>query len=311
MTFDRARMARDLREGLSEQPRRIPPKYFYDERGSRLFDEITRLPEYYPTRAERELLIRWSRTIIGIARPRTLVELGAGSADKTRTILDEMLRAAQDDVTYIPVDVSAGFLAQSAAQLRDEYPSLCITPVAADFSTHFALPDHPSPALHAFLGSTIGNFTPDEAVSLVSSVRERMESGDYFLLGVDLRKDSALIESAYNDSRGVTARFNRNMLSVINDCLGANFNVSAFDHSAIYNEREHRIEMRLIARAEQSVAIPDVGDFTFADGDWILTEVSYKYDRALAADVLAQSELVLREWFTDDAGLFALALSSR
>jgi len=303
-------MARDLREGLSEQPRRIPPKYFYDEHGSRLFDEITRLPEYYPTRAERELLIRWGATIVGIAKPRTLVELGAGSADKTRTILDEMLRAAQSDVTYVPVDVSAGFLAKSAVQLRNEYPSLCVTPVVADFSTHFALPEHPSPALHAFLGSTIGNFTPDDAVGLVSSVRERMAASDYFLLGVDLRKDPGLIENAYNDSRGITAQFNKNMLSVINECLGADFNLSAFSHSAIYNDREQRMEMRLIARGDQSVVIPDVGDFYFADGDGILTEVSYKYDRSLASDILERSGLVLREWFTDDAGLFALALSS-
>lgn len=302
-------MARDVLAGLSEQPRHIPPKYFYDERGSHLFDEITRLPEYYPTRAERELLVRWGATIIGIARPRTLVELGAGSADKTRTILDEMLRAAQSDMAYIPVDVSAGFLAQSAAQLQAEYPSLCISPVAADFSTHFTLPEHPSPALHAFLGSTIGNFTPDDAVGLVSSVRERMGPSDYFLLGVDLRKDSTVIENAYNDSRGITAQFNKNMLSVINECLGADFNLAGFSHSAVYNEREHRVEMRLIARGSQSVVIPDIGNFSFADGDWILTEVSYKYDRALANDILKRSKLVLREWFTDDAGLFALALA--
>lgn len=304
-------MARDLREGLSEQPRRIPPKYFYNEHGSRLFDEITRLPEYYPTRAERELLIRWSTKIVEIAKPRTLVELGAGSSDKTRTILDAMLSAAQREVTYIPVDVSADFLARSAAQLQNEYPSLCITPVAADFSTHFALPEHPTPALHAFLGSTIGNFTPDDAVGLLSSVRERMGPHDYFLLGVDLRKDSELIESAYNDSRGITAQFNRNMLAVINECLGANFNLSAFSHSAIYNEREHRIEMRLIARGDQAVVIPDVGEFCFAGGDWILTELSYKYDRSLASGILERSGLILRDWFTDETGLFALALSSR
>lgn len=303
-------MARDLREGLFEQPRRIPPKYFYDERGSQLFDEITQLPEYYPTSAERDLLIRWAATIVKIVKPRTLVELGAGSADKTRTILDEMLRAAQSEVTYIPVDVSADFMTRSAAQLQDEYPSLRIAPVAADFSTNFALPDHQLPALHAFLGSTIGNFTPEDAVSLVSSVRERMGPHDYFLLGVDLRKDPGLIERAYNDSRGVTAQFNRNMLSVINECLGANFDVSAFSHSAVYNEREHRIEMRLVARGDQSVTIPDVGDFAFADGDWILTEVSYKYDRSLASAILERSGLVLRDWFADEAGLFALALSS-
>ena len=304
-------MVRDLREGLLAQPRRIPSKYFYDERGSQLFDEITRLPEYYPTRAERALLLRCARTIVGVAAPHTLVELGAGSADKTRILLDEMLRIAPADATYVPVDVSADFLAASAAQLRAEYPALTIRPVAADFSTHFSLSAHPSPALHVFLGSTIGNFTPDDAIRLVSSVRERMASTDFFLLGVDLRKDAALIERAYNDTRGVTARFNRNMLTVINDCLGADFDPSRFGHNAVYNTEHHRIEMRLISCGDQQVDIPGVGRLTFKAGEAILTEFSYKYDYDLAAELLSGSGLVLREWFTDDAGLFALALASR
>lgn len=303
-------MERDVREGLSARPRQLPSKYFYDERGSQLFDEITRLPEYYPTRSERALLKRCAATIIDITHPRTLVELGAGSSDKTRLLLDEMMRVAQETITYIPVDVSADFLETSAAQLREEYPTLDMHPLAADFSTHVALPSHPSPALHAFLGSTIGNFTPDVAVELVSSVRERMASADFFLLGVDLRKDTKLIERAYNDSQGVTATFNRNMLSVINKRLGANFDPSRFEHNAIYNENEHRIEMRLVSRGEQRVDVPGTGEVTFADGDAIITEFSYKYDRTLATDVLSRGGLSLKKWFADDSGMFALALAS-
>lgn len=304
-------MLRDVRDGLSAHPRQLPPKYFYDERGSRLFDEITRLAEYYPTRAERALLEQCASTIIGIALPATLIELGSGSSDKTRLLLDEMLRRSPANATYIPVDVSADFLESSAVQLRAEYPSLRTHPVATDFATHFALPPHPSPALHAFLGSTIGNFTPDVAVELVSGVRERMASTDFFLLGVDLRKNPQTIERAYNDSQGVTARFNKNMLNVINERLGSDFDASMFDHNAVYNTNEHRIEMRLISRADQEVNIPDIGSISLGDGEGIVTELSYKYDRDLANELLKQSGLSLREWFTDDHGMFALALASR
>lgn len=303
-------MLRDVREGLSARPRQLPPKYFYDERGSQLFDEITRLPEYYPTRAERLLLGHCAAKIIDIARPATLVELGAGSSDKTRLLLEEMLRRTPASATYIPVDVSADFLARSAVQLRAEYPLLQTLPVAADFSTHFTLPPHPSPALHAFLGSTIGNFTPDIAVDLVSAVRNRMSPADFFLLGVDLRKDPEMIEQAYNDSQGVTARFNKNMLNVINTRLGADFDTSMFDHNAVYNAVEHRIEMRLISRGEQEVSIPEIGRVKFGDGESIVTELSYKYDRDLATELLTRSGLRLREWFTDETQLFALVLAS-
>lgn len=311
VTFDRDLMLSDVRAGLAADPRQLPSKYFYDERGSQLFDEITRLPEYYPTSAERALLQHRAATIISIACPATLIELGAGSSDKTRLLLDEMLKSRLSDTTYIPVDVSADFLTTSVTQLRDEYPSLTTHPVVADFSAQFALPAHPLPALHAFLGSTIGNFTPPEAVELVSSVRKRMAVGDFFLLGVDLRKDPLKIERAYNDTRGVTAEFNRNILHAVNDRLGANFDTSTFDHNAVYNTNEHRIEMRLISRATQTVSIPGIGDVSFAPGDAILTELSYKYDRAAATDLLTRSGLQLSEWFTDDAGSFALALANR
>ncbi|MES2358219.1 MAG: L-histidine N(alpha)-methyltransferase [Gemmatimonadota bacterium] len=304
-------MLSDVREGLTAQPRHLPSKYFYDERGSQLFDEITRLPEYYPTRAERALLQDRAATIVSITHPATLIELGAGSSEKTRLLLDQILKSRPSDVTYIPVDVSADFLTASVAQLRDEYPSLTTSPVVADFSAQFALSTHPLPALHAFLGSTIGNFTPAAAVELVTSVRKRMAIGDFFLLGIDLRKDPIQVERAYNDSRGVTAEFNRNILNVINNTLGANFDTSMFDHNAVYDTDKHRIEMRLRSRIQQTVSIPEVGDIVFAAGDAILTELSYKYDRGIVTDLLFASGLQLREWFTDDAESFALALASR
>jgi L-histidine Nalpha-methyltransferase len=303
-------MLRDVREGLTTRPRQLPPKYFYDESGSRLFDEITRLPEYYPTRVERSLLEARASVIIGIANPATLVELGAGSSDKTRLLLEEMLRRTASGATYVPVDVSADFLETSAAQLRMEYPSLVTLPVAADFSAYFALPPHPLPAMHAFLGSTIGNFTPDVAVELLTGAHHRMTPGDCFLLGVDLRKDPRVIERAYNDSQGVTAQFNRNMLNVINKTLGADFDPSKFDHNAVYNGTEHRLEMRLVSRADQTVRVPDAGSFTLARGETIITEFSYKYDRETITDLLRRGGLGLREWFSDDAGMFALALAS-
>jgi L-histidine N-alpha-methyltransferase len=304
-------MLSDVRTGLSSTPRQISSKYFYDERGSQLFDEITRLPEYYPTRAERALLERCAATIVDTVRPVTLVELGAGSSDKTRLLLDQMVRRSELGTTYIPVDVSAEFLASSTDQLRIEYPSVETRPVVADFSSRFELPAHSPPALHAFLGSTIGNFTPSAAVDLVRKVCERMAPEDYFLLGVDLRKNPHQIEAAYNDSQGVTASFNRNMLDAINAGLGANFNSSRFDHKAIYNATEHRIEMWLVSQTDQVVEIPGIGSVTFDAGDELLTELSYKYDRELATELLTRSGLHMQNWFTDDAGLFALTLATR
>ncbi len=303
-------MVRDVSDGLAASPRQLPSKYFYDERGSQLFDEITRLDEYYPTRAERALLQQCAATIIDIARPKTVLELGAGSSDKTRVLLDAMATHGPHDATYLPVDVSYDFLAASAVQLRREYPELRVVPVAADFSTAFPVPPHPSPTLHVFLGSTIGNFTPEHAVSLLTGARARMCAGDFFLLGIDLRKDPDIIERAYNDASGITAAFNKNILQVINNTLGADFDQSAFNHDAIYNRADHRVEMRLVSRREQDVHIPDVGKLHLAVDESILTEFSYKYDRELASDILEQSGLTLREWLTDVARSFALALAS-
>ncbi|MGI9090072.1 MAG: L-histidine N(alpha)-methyltransferase [Gemmatimonadaceae bacterium] len=313
MTFDRPQLLRDARIGMATTPKSLPPKYFYDERGSELFDEITRLPEYYPTRAERSLLQRCSREIIDETTPLTLIELGAGSADKTHYLLDAMIANSSNvtlpDVTYLPVDVSADFLERSAERLRLEYPQLKITPVIADFAAPFQLPAYPEPALHAFLGSTIGNFTPAAAATFLSGVRQRMARADYFLLGADLRKDVHVLERAYNDAQGITAQFNKNALHVMNAVLGADFNVDLFEHRAVYNHAEHRIEMHLVSNGAQTVMIPGVGNVSFADGEYMLTEVSYKYDRAMIAELLTQGGLELLRWITDESELFALALA--
>lgn len=310
VTFDRSQLLHDVRVGMASSPKSLPPKYFYDERGSELFDEITRLPEYYPTRAERSLLQRYSREIIAASAPKTLVELGAGSADKTRYLLDAMLATDMPGMTYVPTDVSADFLERSAIRLRAQYPRLHVIPVIADFSAHFSLPAYPPPALHAFLGSTIGNFTPTSAIELLNGVRQRMARGDHFLLGADQRKDVATLERAYNDPEGVTALFNRNVLHVVNKMLGANFDTDRFEHAAIYDTSQHRIEMHLVSRGQQTVNVPEVGDIQFTDGEYILTEVSYKYDRATIAGTLDQAGLELSRWTTDASEMFAIALAT-
>jgi L-histidine N-alpha-methyltransferase len=304
-----AGMRAEIREGLGRAQKELPPKYFYDERGSELFEEITRLPEYYLTRTERALLQRWMPEWIGRLRPRSLVELGAGSAEKTRIVLDA-IRDAVGGAAYVPVDVSAEFLEATALRLSAEYPTLDVVPVVADMTAGFALPpDLPSPTLHAFLGSTIGNFSPGEAVALLGRVRARMRPGDTFLMGVDLRKDPRVIEAAYNDAAGVTAEFNRNMLRVVNALAGADFDPAAYDHLAFYNTADHRVEMHLVARAPQAVTIPGAGEFTVDAGETIRTEISCKHDRASVTEMLAAAGMRLAEWETDEDGLYAILLA--
>jgi len=304
-----ARALADLRDGLSRPQKELPPKYFYDEHGSGLFEAITRLPEYYLTRTERALLGRWMPEWIGLSRPRALVELGAGGAGKTRIVLDAMTDTV-GSAAYVPVDVSAGFLDAVAARLAGEYPTVDVLPLVADITADFALPDNlPRPTLHAFLGSTIGNFTPPEAVALLARVRRRMQPGDAFLMGVDLRKDPAVIEAAYNDAAGVTAEFNRNMLRVLNALAGADFDPYAFDHRAFYHRGLHRIEMHLDARTPQVVTIPGVGEVRVGAGESIRTEISCKHDRASVEAMLAAAGMRLAEWEMDTDGLYAILLA--
>ena len=302
----------DLREGLSRPQKELPPKYFYDARGSALFEAITRLPEYYLTRAERALLERWMPAWIGETRPGALVELGAGSAEKTRILLDAIAAAADGRrAAYVPVDVSAEFLDETAVRLSAEYPSIDVVPLAADFTAAFTLPaELPRPVLHAFLGSTIGNFSPEEAVALLRGARGRMGEGDWFLMGVDLRKDPAVIEAAYNDSQGVTAAFNLNMLRVLNAAAGTDFDPDAFDHRAFYDTAGHRIEMHLVSRAAQAVTVPGVGVFPFRAGETLRTEISCKHDRASVEAMLAAAGMRLARWETGPEALFAILLAT-
>lgn len=304
----RQQMVRDVREGLTKAKKQLSPKYFYDERGSELFEEITQLPEYYLTRAERSLLDQRISEIIAAVRPCSLVELGAGSATKTRLILDEM-RTSGCAECYVPIDVSKEFLEATALQLQADYPDIRITPVVSDITKPFSLPPLASPTLVAFLGSTIGNFPREPAIRLLSHVARTMSPSDRFLLGADLIKDPDVINRAYNDSKGVTAAFNLNVLERLNRELGANFPVGDYDHRAFYSSEHHRVEMHLIARDAHKVVIPEIGEIQFQKGESIRTELSYKYDRATLEDILRSSGLVMEKWMPADDGSFALALA--
>ncbi len=304
----RQQMLRDVRHGLTHYPKQLSPKYFYDERGSELFEEITQLPEYYLTRAERALLEDRIGEIVALVQPCSLVELGAGSATKTRIIIDQM-RTNGCAECYVPVDVSKDFLEATAIQLREDYPDIQIKPVASDITEPFSLPPIASPTLVAFLGSTIGNFPREQAVSLLSHIARAMGPTDRFLLGADLIKDADVIHRAYNDSQGVTAAFNLNVLNRLNRELGADFPLSDYEHRAFYNKEQHRIEMHLIARKAHEVTIPEVGVVSFAAGESIRTELSYKYDRTILEDILCASGLVMERWMPAHDASFALALA--
>lgn len=304
------RMRADVGRGLAAKPKTLPPKYFYDARGSSLFDEITRLPEYYLTRTEGALLQTWFPRWAAAARPRSLVELGAGYSEKSRIVLDAMSVHGEAGV-YVPVDVSAAALEEAAERLRSEYPGVDVRPVIADIAIGFRLPaDLPRPTWFAFLGSTIGNFERPRAVQLLRRVRAAMQPSDRFLMGVDLEKDRDRLEAAYNDARGVTAQFNLNMLRVLNRELGADFHLDAFEHRAVYVPEKARIEMHLVSTREQTVTVPEVGRFRFRKGESIRTEISCKYTREAVADLCAGADLRIEQWKSDRDRLFAIVLAA-
>lgn len=297
-----------IRAGLGRPQKELPSQLFYDERGSELFEEITRLPEYYLTRAEQSLLREHAPRWVAEQGPRSLIELGAGSAAKTRVLLDVM-RAQRIAGTYVPVDISADFLERTTAALRLEYPGLVVAPVVADFTTSLPLPPSlPRPALLTFLGSTIGNFTAPAAVDLLRRVGRAMGPADRLLLGVDLRKEVAVLEAAYNDERGVTKEFNLNLLRVVNARFGADFDVEGFRHRAVYDSRRHRIEMHLVSTRPQSVRIPGAGEFELREGEAIRTEISCKYDQRSVAEMFLAAGMEALEWRQTPDGRFALAL---
>ncbi|WP_016823515.1 L-histidine N(alpha)-methyltransferase [Streptomyces viridosporus] len=301
-----AALRADVLEGLTGRPRTLPPKWFYDARGSELFEEITALPEYYPTRAEREILAARSEEIAAAAGARTLVELGSGSSEKTRYLLDALteLRA------YVPVDVSESALTRAGRALVAERPGLDVHALIADFTARPALPATPGPRLVAFLGGTIGNLLPAERAVFLASLRDLLTPGDCLLLGTDLVKDEQVLVRAYDDAAGVTAAFNKNVLTVINRELGADFDPAAFDHVALWDAGHEWIEMRLRSRVAQTVKVPALDlAVDFAAGEDLRTEVSAKFQKEGVRDELDSAGLELTRWWTDEAGRFALSLS--
>lgn len=299
----------DVRDGLSRTPKSLPPKWFYDSAGSDLFDRITRLPEYYPTRAEAAILRDRARLVAAATGADTLVELGSGTSEKTRMLLDAM-SAAGTLRRFVPFDVDRSVLESASAALTSEYPGLAIEAVCGDFERHLAEIPRGGSRLVAFLGSTIGNLTPGPRAAFLNALGEALEPGDALLLGTDLVKDTGRLVRAYDDSAGVTAAFNRNVLAVINRELDADFEPKAFAHVARWNDRARRIEMWLRADATQSVRIRAL-DMTvdFADGEEMLTEVSCKFTPDLVDAELYAAGLSRTHWWTDPAGDFGVSLA--
>jgi L-histidine Nalpha-methyltransferase len=305
--------AEDVARGLASSPKQLPPKWFYDSLGSTLFDAICYLPEYYLTRAEDGLLAANARDIAArcVAETR-LVELGAGTSRKTRHLMRALL-GRQASLEFVPVDVDGGMLESSAEKLMDEFDALSVRAISADFTDDalFTTPldsDHHN--LVAFLGSTIGNLDRDEAVTLLRNVASALHPGDHFLLGVDLVKDPAVLEAAYDDPTGVTAAFNLNVLGRINRELGGSFDLRSFEHRAFYNQKADRIEMHLVSRVAQSVSIASTQQtIEFAAGETIHTENSWKYSMPMIERLAAAAAMSIEEVYTD--GAFADVLMKR
>ncbi|MEV6344664.1 L-histidine N(alpha)-methyltransferase [Actinoplanes sp. NPDC051851] len=307
---DLARSLRDdVRAGLSGTPKTLPPKWFYDGRGSTLFEEITRLPEYYPTRTERAVLVEHAPEIARLAEAKTLVELGSGSSEKTRLLLDAMLERGTLG-RFVPLDVSEPALVAAVAALTAAYPGLAISGVVGDYTRHLRhLPDGDH-RMVAFLGGTIGNMVPGERAAFLTDLRSVLHEGEWLLLGADLVKDPAVLLPAYDDAAGVTAEFNRNVLRVINRALAADFTPGAFDHVAAWNPSHEWIEMRLRSLRPQRVHIRDLSlDLSFTEGEEIRTEISTKFRRVGLTAELESAGFAIRHWWTDPRSWFALTLA--
>lgn len=302
-------LAGDVRAGLTRsQLRELPPKYFYDERGSELFDRITSLPEYYPTRCERALLNRRAPEIVELTGAAELVELGSGTASKTRALLFAMAGAGRLE-RYLPMDVSEPVVERCAEELVELYPGLSVHGVVGDFEQHLGCLPAGEGRLVAFLGGTIGNLHPDARASFLRDLRELMGDGGHLVLGTDLVKEARTLEAAYNDSAGITAEFNRNVLHVLNRELGADFDVDSFEHVAFWNAEESWVEMRLRARGEQRVAIPGADlRLELEGGEEIRTEISTKFTREGLEGELAAAGMRVEAFFSD--GMFALTLAA-
>jgi L-histidine N-alpha-methyltransferase len=299
----------DAELGLTSTPKWLPPKWFYDARGSELFEDITRLPEYYPTRAEREILHARATEIAQRTGAHTLVELGSGSSEKTRLLLDA-LRHHGSLREFVPLDVSGSALREAVDAITADYPGLAIHGVVGDFTEHLHRVPGEAPRLVAFLGGTIGNLLPDERASFLQSMRAVLDGGEWLLLGTDLVKDPGVLVAAYDDAAGVTAEFNRNVLRVLNRELGADFDVEAFSHRAVWDADHEWVEMRLVAMRDMHVVVPDIGvSVDFARGEQMRTEISAKFRRDGVEAELAAAGFHLNGWWTDQQGRFALTLA--
>jgi L-histidine Nalpha-methyltransferase len=304
-------LRRDVRDGLTRTPKSLPPKWFYDAVGSDLFDQITRLPEYYPTRTEAQILRAQAAEIAAASGADTLVELGSGTSEKTRMLLDA-LRDKGSLRRFIPFDVDAGVLNAAGSAIQREYPGVEIDAVCGDFEEHLGKIPRVGRRLVVFLGSTIGNLTPVPRADFLSTLSDTLQPGDSLLLGTDLVKDAGRLVQAYDDSAGVTAQFNRNVLAVVNRELDADFDLGVFEHVARWNADEERIEMWLRAGSPQRVHIGAL-DLTvdFAAGEEMLTEVSCKFRPERVAAELSAAGLLRTHWWTDPAGDFGLSLSTK
>jgi L-histidine Nalpha-methyltransferase len=306
-------MARDVRLGLSAPFKELAPKYFYDERGSQLFERITELDEYYPTRAERLILSERSAEMVAVAgEPRTLVELGSGSASKTRHLLDAMSDAGCLS-TYMPVDISEAITQATAESLVQEYPGLEVHGLVCDFEQHLErIPERGGGRIVAFLGGTIGNLYPQARRDFLARVAGLLDFEDRLLLGTDLVKDRARLEAAYDDAGGVTSEFNKNVLAVLNRELAADFDLDAFEHVARYDEEEARMDIRLRSLRDQTVTVAALElEVEFAAEEEMRTEISTKFTRERLEEDYAAAALALAGWFTDPAGDYALSLAQR
>ncbi|HZC94436.1 MAG TPA: L-histidine N(alpha)-methyltransferase [Mycobacterium sp.] len=304
-------LCRDVLVGLQSSPKSLPPKWFYDSVGSDLFDQITRLPEYYPTRAEAEILRARSAEIASVTGADTLVELGSGTSEKTRTLLDALHHGGALR-RFVPFDVDASMLSAASTAVQHEYPGIEIAAVCGDFEEHLSEIPGGGRRLFVFLGSTIGNLTRGPRAEFLAALASVLWPGDSLLLGTDLVKDVGRLVRAYDDAAGVTARFNRNVLAVVNRELDADFDVDAFRHVARWNSDEERMEMSLLAERAQRVRIAAL-DLTveFAAGEQLHTEVSCKFRAEGVAAELAAAGLRRTQWWTDAAGDFGLSLSAK
>jgi L-histidine N-alpha-methyltransferase len=305
-----AALRADARAGLTATPKWLPPKYFYDARGSALFEEITRLPEYYPTRAERQILTERADAIARLTGAKVLVELGSGSSEKTRLLLDA-LREHGTLGSFVPLDVSGAALRDALAALRRDYPDLHVHGIVADFVNHLEVLPESGTRLVAFLGGTIGNFTPAERAPFLSALRGRLSPGEWLLLGADLVKDPAVLVPAYDDAAGVTAEFNRNVLHVLNRELHADFAPEAFEHVALWDAANEWIEMRLRATRPMTVHVRDLDlEVTFAEGEELRTEVSAKFRPSGLDDELSAAGFAVRSRWTDAESRFSVTLAA-